>query len=554
MEKNMKFNILDSISAIYDLSEDCKLEPAFFDVADKDLKTLADYFNATKTQALLIAMIFSINFKRNTVDLDDLNNHFSCNPLKLLRFMNEFKAICDKGLVIRRSSRDPLSFRRANEYFLINNKITEAILQNKPIPPVDQEKFENIYELLEEIYRIGLQRDQDEISTAELFYQTKQLTAGNKHLELINIVDGFGFDVYDNYLLLYLIWKTVSGKETADLSAAFEGIYDAPARRVSRLQDFLAGNNALLKNDLIEIVQNNFLNDSEIKLSTRSLDLLEQCGIKLYFKNKNRDNIINPADIQPKNLHFDDDEMNQLVMLRKLLIEQNLADVQKRLADKQLPTGVTVMLYGSPGTGKTETVLQAAKSSGRHIMKVDISNQKSMWFGESEKMVKRIFTDYMEFSKECELTPILLFNEADGILSKRREAMDSNVAKTENTIQNILLEQLETFDGILIATTNLIGNLDNAFERRFLFKIEYAKPGHTIKAKIWNSKLPILSRESCEKLASAYDFSGGQIENIARKAEIQEIIDGTPPDFNAIAAFCKAELIERSRERIGFRK
>jgi len=147
-------------------------------------------------------------------------------------------------------------------------------------------------------------------------------------------------------------------------------------------------------------------------------------------------------------------------------------------------------------------------------MKVEISQSKSAWFGESEKIIKRIFTEYKTFLEECKRTPILFFNEADAIISKRKDISKSSVAQTENAMQNILLEELENFEGILIATTNLVSNLDPAFERRFLFKVRFHKPNDAIRARIWKSKLPFLNKHDCMALAEKYDFSGGQIENV----------------------------------------
>ncbi len=92
--------------------------------------------------------------------------------------------------------------------------------------------------------------------------------------------------------------------------------------------------------------------------------------------------------------------------------------------------------------------------------------------------------------KRQSVTPILFFNEADAIIAKRKEATSSNVSDTENRIQNILLEEIENFEGILIATTNLVSKIDTAYERRFLFKIEFQKPSITVKAQIWKSKMP----------------------------------------------------------------
>lgn len=89
----------------------------------------------------------------------------------------------------------------------------------------------------------------------------------------------------------------------------------------------------------------------------------------------------------------------------------------------------------------------------------------------------------------------------------------------------------------------------------FLFKIEFQKPDVSVKAKIWNSKLPSLSEYECETLASRFDFTGGQIDNIVRKYAIHEIINGVSADFNNLIEFCETELWSRnSIVKIGFSK
>jgi SpoVK/Ycf46/Vps4 family AAA+-type ATPase len=243
--------------------------------------------------------------------------------------------------------------------------------------------------------------------------------------------------------------------------------------------------------------------------------------------------------------------MKQLELLRGLLMEERMKDTVARLESRGLPKGINVLLFGAPGTGKTETVLQLAKASGRDIMKVDISQSKSMWFGESEKIIKRIFTDYKTLLKESKRTPILFFNEADAIISKRRNIGASSVSQTENAIQNIILEELENFEGIMIATTNLANNMDTAFERRFLFKVEFKKPEIETKARIWMDKIPVLSDEDAKILAENYDFSGGQIENVVRKKEIHEILNGELVQFSLIREFCEEELLVK-QSKIGF--
>ena len=212
--------------------------------------------------------------------------------------------------------------------------------------------------------------------------------------------------------------------------------------------------------------------------------------------------------------------------------------------------GFACLFYGAPGTGKTETVYQIARETRRDIMMVDIAETKSMWFGESEKRIKGIFDKYRAFLKTNEHAPILLFNEADAIIGKRKEIGKSSVDQTENAIQNIILQEMENLEGIMIATTNLTQNLDKAFERRFLYKIEFEKPDIEAKEKIWHAMLPSLSENGYAVLARNFDFSGGQIENIVRKFTVDCILNGSEPSFDTILEYCKGELLYKNNGRV----
>ena len=177
-----------------------------------------------------------------------------------------------------------------------------------------------------------------------------------------------------------------------------------------------------------------------------------------------------------------------------------------------------------------------------------------MWYGESEKMVKQIFKDYNNFMNESIRTPILLINEADALISKRLDVSFSSTKQTENTIQNIILEELENFKGILIATTNLLQNFDKAFDRRFLYKIHFPKPNQEIRIKIWKNKKTDLSISDCNMLASKFPFSGGHIDNIIRKISIEEAIQDLPLPIDKIVEICSTELLQKNGDlkTIGF--
>ena len=552
MEQSLKLRLLKSIGKVFEQSDDCKLDSAFFEKVDAELKLLSEYLKVSRNQSLIVAMVFALNYKGSTVDLKDLIAHFGCNPMRLLEFSDDFDTLYAKGVFRKRKSSHRVNLAFSNDQFTINERIAEAILNNKPMPVIEREGFKDVIELLENFYKLGVERDSEELSTFELFAKTKELISSNLHFPLIKKINDFQYTIEDTYLFLYLIWKTITGNETTDMGYATDGIFDNASERINYVQQIISNENKLISHNHIEIVEANFFSDTEIKLSESSLKMLQELGLKLFGNKKKRDNIIEPAEINSKALYFNEFERKQLDLLKTLLQEDNFKETQNRLQSKGLPKGVTALLHGSAGTGKTETVFQVAKETNREIVKVDISQSKSMWFGESEKTIKRIFTDYKAYAKESERMPILLFNEADAIISKRKENSTSNVSQTENAIQNIILEELESFEGIFFATTNLAKNLDLAFERRFLFKIEFQKPDISVKAKIWNSKLPSLSESECETLANRFDFSGGQIDNIVRKNEIHEIIHRVSVDFKNIVEFCQTELLSNNRIKIGF--
>ncbi|MBQ5925097.1 MAG: ATP-binding protein [Paludibacteraceae bacterium] len=269
---------------------------------------------------------------------------------------------------------------------------------------------------------------------------------------------------------------------------------------------------------------------------------------------KNTRDLKSADSITPKQLFFNPSVSKQIQQLDSLLQADRFASVQENLVKHGMRRGFACIFYGAPGTGKTESVLQLARSTGRDIMIVDVPNLRSKWVGDTEKNTKAIFDKYKSYCKQSDLAPILLFNEADAILCKRNEGAVSGVDKMENAMQNIILQEMENLEGIMIATTNLTGNLDSAFERRFLYKIEFPKPTPTESKHIWHSMLPDITEQEAYNLAKEYSFSGGQIENIARKQIVNAVLSGDDTiTIDAIHEACKCELFNNpTTRRIGF--
>ncbi len=204
------------------------------------------------------------------------------------------------------------------------------------------------------------------------------------------------------------------------------------------------------------------------------------------------------------------------------LVKQVDKEVFKKLREwgikqKRKSIDARIIFYGAAGTGKTMTAMSLAKTLKKPILSFDCSKILSMYVGESEKNVRRIFDDFKSLSHKAKVEPILLLNEADQFLSARSEGASSGAEKMHNQMQNIFLEQIERFEGILIATTNLLDNIDKAFSRRFNYKIEFQKPRREERVRLWQLMLPekadYAEDFSVEALAK-YPLTGGQINLI----------------------------------------
>ena len=417
-------------------------------------------------------------------------------------------------------------------------------------------KCDDIYAFIEKVY-VYFHSDNYNSSNGDcmnkLIKTISKLENANKHIPEVKRINNLIPNECER-VLFYSVGQSMIENDPISLSFEIQKLYPVRKRK-QVLNDFMNNKHSLQKTDLVEIEKTSSLfgESTTILLTDKGKEALLGEDAALYIDNVSDKQLLACDKIAEKKLFFSGELKEQLSLLSNSLSEEHYKALCTRLEENRLPKGIAVLLYGEPGTGKTESVMQIARATGRAIMHVDISATKTCWFGESEKLIKKVFTDYRRLCEKSKICPILLFNEADAVFSKRKDAGSSSVAQTENAIQNIILEEMEKLDGILIATTNLADNLDRAFERRFLFKIRFDKPTIEAKTSIWMNKLPDLSAEDAHTLASSYDFSGGQIDNITRKALMQEIIKGDKPTLNNLVTICSEENISRnSHRKIGY--
>jgi adenylate kinase family enzyme len=258
-------------------------------------------------------------------------------------------------------------------------------------------------------------------------------------------------------------------------------------------------------------------------------------------------------DIHPCTLFYNPDVNEQVETIKNLLEPKAFSTYKKKMMKNgQLP-GVTILLSGGPGTGKTELAKQIALQTKRNLLFFDVAEQRNMFYGESEKKIAEVFQCYEMLIKKSKQEDILFFNEADSVIQNRSTRGD-NTHQTEVAIQTLLLNAMENFKGILIATTNRPESFDKAFQRRFLFHIEIQQPQEVVRMHLLQHRFPQLNEQTIKNLAVVYTFTGAELEVFTRHWQINEIVNGNVELTTALEEFLKKNTqgIKRVRKPIGF--
>jgi RecA/RadA recombinase len=554
--RKINFNILQSISEVAIKIEKSELQITNTNNSDVCLKRLAKYMQLTERQTLLFVAIFATQNERfSDTNVKGISDFLKKSFFDILRIKKDFDVLLEKRYIFESEYFNNRKRRRSfsRTEFEVNEEVLLSIYDNTPIKEAEKRDILDVYGFVQAVSNLIVDRSQERMETYLLLKEMEKLESINASLPMLQQIMLLNIDAEER-LFYYEICNDMLCESYTNVQRTLSDIYDFPRERFIKARLYKQNKSKLHEMDLVSNMESTFMNEFRMCLSNRGMELfLQENADVLLDKQKSKD-VILPTAIQSKKLYFEPNMQQQIDFLKQSLTSEQYANLTERLHQNALPTGINCIFYGAPGTGKTETAMQIAKSTGRSVFVVDISNTKSMWFGESEKTIREIFNRYRTTCKMNDTKPILLFNEADAVFGKRKDVNASNVAQTENAIQNIILEEMEKMEGILIATTNLAENLDSAFDRRFLFKIRFDKPTVNAKMNIWKDRLPWLDEETARNLANKFDFSGGEIENIVRKAITHEVLTGSRPDSFELTDLCQKERIQHNNQRkaVGF--
>lgn len=374
----------------------------------------------------------------------------------------------------------------------------------------------------------------------------KRLDTHKDKVQLAKVIIDHELDTIETYFLLVTTYFTIQ-QDSADLQELLRLVSCNRQESIGFDQN-LSPTAKLLKNNLIEVKSSdggtrygNVSLSAEL-LGKLSIDYGSQDTIVLTGEDKllefiKGDKAFNIVKCSQKidQLIISDNEKNTLITFVKKLSEPEKHNLSswgfKGKTDDDIDNdrhkGFIALFFGEPGTGKTFAAGAIANELDRPLVSLDCTKIFSYFYGQTEKLVKNAFEKINKISSKSDTPPVFLINEADQLINKRIESRAA-ADKTDNSVQNIILEALETFPGIMILTTNFIDLIDDAYFRRFNLKMEFTIPDLECRKKLWKlhlkKEIPGVDSIDVDYLSGQYVFTGGEIANVIQNACSEAII------------------------------
>lgn len=531
------------------LSEDATQELA------PDIKMVSERFGICPKAAVLLAAILEKTNSSNSCDEEDLANYIGCTNLEFFGFHEALRELEDKGIAGKCNG------RRAS--YKASLEAVKAVENDSEFVPIKTS---------------GLSADEYFTRLQRLMgnYRSDLIDADRLHEELVNLTEKNEQLLFCKKIMDTALWTTdVTNTERRQFfylchRYVSRGNQSVPVDILMNFTEFMEDDSRIRRSIANEKTslqtsglvsfgnENGFVDNEKLALSDEvKRTFFSEVELAPEEPASSKD-LISWESLKDQELFYNQAEGEAVERLAKLLEDENFKAVQQRLESQGMPNGFNCVFHGCPGSGKTATLKALARRTKRDLFWVDLSSMKSKWVGESEKQVKAMFDAYRTLVRTSERAPILAVNEADAIFTKRITNVEQSVDIMNNAISDIILNEMENLNGILIATTNLVGNMvdkkDSAMERRFLFKIEFNTPDEKVRGKIWKSKLPHLTDEEAGSLAREFKLSGGNIDNVARKSVVDYVLSGNQVGMETLRKYCSEETFTKKKEtrRIGF--
>jgi ATPase family associated with various cellular activities (AAA) len=351
-------------------------------------KPISEFYDITSFQALVFSIYLECGLRDIDVDTERLIDYYGKHMCVMADVNEAVDQLLEKKLVyIRRHDHTSSRKKSYNKTIAAKDKVLDSLMKgDKTLLEIT--KVTNFYSLLTEVRELLVKRIDGIITTYELGTEVRGILDQHKEfpeVEWLLSIDGL--DNYDICLVLDLTIEHVEGAEEVDFDKLIKEVFSDVQDRVKYKRKVKENRCPLVLNDIVEFTDSGFTFLNYIRLSDTAMDIFlggYKDTIKKEFKPK-MGNLIYPNNIDWEKLYYNSAEREQIETLTTALDDTNYKDLVERMKIQGMKAGFSVLLYGFPGTGKTSSVKQIAKATGRTIYMVEIDKIQSKWVGESEK-------------------------------------------------------------------------------------------------------------------------------------------------------------------------
>ena len=365
MIENM--SLLQIIELVVEESRFSKMEDSKINKIQPALKYFADKFDITEQQALLFCICMEKGPRR--IDFDDIASHLDVGKIRALSYGMDIDALIHRKLLRYRDATD-------EDEFDIPIPVIKALKHNKVYELPKQQGLNNaeLFELMDSWFD---DLSSNAVSVFDLILELIKLFEENPQLNFVQKVKELGLKGHDFLLLVFFCHRLINHDDDNIRFSDMEDIYESQSLFCNVRADLRNGNHSLMKCNLIEYrCEDGIADTNGFKLTEQAKrNLLSEFIITAH--EEKLAGVILPNDLTPKTLFYQNDIQQQVEELASFLQPEQYSMIHERMKQKGFRSGFTCLFYGGPGTGKTETVYQLARQTGRGIMVVDVPQIKS---------------------------------------------------------------------------------------------------------------------------------------------------------------------------------
>ena len=511
----------------------------------KILNIVKKFFDLKQTYDVILLVLF-IEKKLThdfTLSLQKFVQLFNLNLEGCIQLTRSLKYLIKRQLIV--SSEHEYWDNDDKEYALSHNCLTAILEYQKEL--IQQRKTDSFNSFISDIVTLSRRRlefgDPMKDRLVELINDYKS-TQEIKWLRQQNLSS------IDEVILCMALPSYALYHSTFDLDDVLGAIVSEKMVQNKKEKEFLDEKTQLLTNDLLKFDAGHFKTIHNLKLTDKTIQGMcsaIECKKKDEFKPQ-MFTLTNPDIVGDEYLHSNPD----LRLIEKMVSQDNYEKIKSKVPR------LSILLTGAPGVGKTSFVNHLAIKSGRPILSANISQILGCYVGESEKNLVSLFLEAERAFEYFEVTPLIVFDEAEALLYSRKAKSSNSVSQMNNNIISLLLASLDKFKGILICCTNFSfknGIFDPALHRRFHLVSEIAAPPKKVLKSIFQNHFPDFSEEQSIEFIDKHPFiTPAQIRNIKDKYEVHSMLGEVRNPMDTVSRFAEQDLesLHNRKRKIGF--